>query len=75
MTQRLTISLPDKHFDTFMELFKQFKVKVETQKNDAVADLSSEEKSISDERLKDYYKNPTDISDFDTTIDEIETNL
>jgi hypothetical protein len=31
-------------------------------------ELSSWQKEILDERLDDYYKNPDDVADFDTTI-------
>lgn len=39
------------------------------------AELASWQKQILDERLSDYYKNPSDVLDFDETIDEIEINL
>ena len=38
-------------------------------------ELASWQKQIIDERLSDYYKNPTDVSDFDKTIDDIEKSL
>ena len=38
-------------------------------------ELASWQKQILDDRLNDYYKNPTDVSDFDKTIDDIEKNL
>jgi len=30
---------------------------------------------IIDERLSDYYENPSDVADFDKTIDDIEKSL
>ncbi|MGV3509300.1 MAG: hypothetical protein ACO1N7_08430 [Sphingobacteriaceae bacterium] len=38
-------------------------------------ELASWQKEIIDERISDYYKNSTDLMDFDKTIDDIEKNL
>jgi len=35
-------------------------------------ELSAWQKQIIDERLSDYYKNPSDVVDFDKIIDDIE---
>lgn len=40
-----------------------------------VVELASWQKQIIDDRLSDYYKNPTDVTDFDKTIDDIEKGL
>jgi hypothetical protein len=40
-----------------------------------VVSLASWQKQIIDERLNDYYNDPTNVADFDTTIDEIEKGL
>lgn len=40
-----------------------------------LVELAPWQKQIIDERLSDYYKNPTDVADFDKTIDDIEKNL
>lgn len=40
-----------------------------------VVELAPWQKHIIDERLSDYYKNPTDVADFDKTIDDIEKSL
>lgn len=40
-----------------------------------VVELAPWQKQIIDERLSDYYKNPTDVADFDKTIDDIEKSL
>lgn len=37
--------------------------------------LSDWQKQIIDQRLNDYYNHPSDIADFDKTIDDIEKNL
>ncbi|MGP8214998.1 MAG: hypothetical protein ACLQQ4_05495 [Bacteroidia bacterium] len=49
----------------------------ELQKEEAknLAELASWQKKVIDERLSDYYKNPSDVADFDKTIDAIEKNL
>lgn len=33
------------------------------------------QKQLLDKRLNDYYQNPTSVSDFDQTIDDIEKSL
>ena len=38
-------------------------------------ELASWQKDILDERLDDYYKNPTDVMDFDKMIEAIEKRL
>jgi hypothetical protein len=39
------------------------------------AELGSWQKQLIDERLNDYYQNPTALMDFDKTIDDIEKSL
>ena len=38
-------------------------------------ELASWQKQIIDERLNDYYNNPSDVADFNKTIDDIEKSL
>jgi hypothetical protein len=38
-------------------------------------ELVSWQKQVIDERLSDYYKNPMDVADFDSTLDDVEQNL
>lgn len=38
-------------------------------------ELPQWQKEILDTRLNDYYKNPTDVMDFDKMIDDIENRL
>ena len=40
-----------------------------------VVEFAPWQKQIIDERLNDYYQNPTDLADFDKTIDDIEKSL
>ena len=42
---------------------------------ESLTELSTWQKQIIDSRLTDYYNNPSDVSDFDTTLDDIEKNL
>ena len=46
----------------------------ELQKEEAknTLELASWQKQIIDERLSDYYNDPTDVTDFDKTIDDID---
>jgi hypothetical protein len=49
----------------------------ELQKEEAenLVELAPWQKQIIDERLNDYYKNPSDVADFDKTLDDIERSL
>ena len=49
----------------------------ELQKEEAknTLELASWQKQIIDERLSDYYNDPTDVTDFDKTIDDIEKTI
>ena len=40
-----------------------------------IVDLAPWQKQIIEERLSDYYKTPTHVEDFDSTIDDIEKSL
>lgn len=53
--------------DEWQSLKQKYKAlqKEETETN---SDLSSWQKEIIDQRLEDYYNNPDDVVDFDTTI-------
>ena len=42
---------------------------------ESIAELASWQKQVIDERLSDYYKNSTDVSDFDNIIDDIEKSI
>jgi hypothetical protein len=46
--------------------------KVETEIN---IELESWQKQIINDRLNEYYSNPTDVNDFDKTIDDIEKTI
>jgi hypothetical protein len=61
-----------------IEEWQSLKAKyVELQKEEAenMVELANWQKKIIDERLNDYYENPSDIADFDKTIDAIEKSL
>jgi hypothetical protein len=61
-----------------IEEWQSLKTKyAELQKEEAenLVELAPWQKQIIDERLSDYYKNPTDLDDFDKTIDDIEKSL
>lgn len=40
-----------------------------------IGELATWQKNIINERMSDYYKNTTEIVDFDKTIDDIENSL
>ena len=48
------------------------KIKILSDKNSILKDW---QKEIIDERLRDYYKNPDDVIDFEKTIDDIEKDI
>jgi hypothetical protein len=61
-----------------IEEWQSLKTKyVDLQKEEAenAVELAPWQKKIIDERLSDYYKNPTDVTDFHKTIDDIEKDL
>ena len=61
-----------------IEEWQSLKTKyTDLQKEEAenLVELATWQKQIIDERLSDYYINPTDVADFDKTIDDIEKSL
>ena len=48
---------------------------LQTEEAKNVVELAPWQKQMIDERLSDYYKNPSDVADFDKTIDDIEKGL
>lgn len=61
-----------------IEEWQKLKTKyTELQKEEAenMVELAPWQKQILDERLSDYYKNPSDVADFDKTLDAIEKGL
>ena len=45
---------------------------LQKEESENIIELASWQKQIIDERLTDYYNNPSDVSDFGKTIDDIE---
>jgi hypothetical protein len=61
-----------------IEEWQSLKTKyTELQKEEAenVTTLSSWQKQIIDERINDYYNNPNEVTNFDSTMDDIEKEL
>ena len=61
-----------------IEEWQSLKAKyVDLQQEEAqnIVELAPWQKQIIDDRLSDYYKNPTDVTDFDKTIDDIEKGI
>lgn len=48
---------------------------LEKEELENVGDLTSWQKQVLDERLNDYYQNPSEVLDFGKTLDEIEKSL
>ena len=48
---------------------------LQREESENVVELATWQKQIIDERLNDYYKNPSNVVDFDKTIDDIEKSL
>jgi recombinational DNA repair protein RecT len=46
-----------------------------TIEDDSNFELSTETKNLLDIRLNDYLKNPNDVQDFDTLLDELESRI
>jgi hypothetical protein len=61
-----------------IEEWQDLKTKYSDLQNEEVQnsiELTSWQKDILDERLDDYYKNPNDVVDFDTTIANIRKRI
>ena len=61
-----------------IEEWQSLKTKyTELQKEEAenVTTLSTWQKQIIDERINDYYNNPNEVTNFDSTMDDIEKEL
>lgn len=61
-----------------IEEWQSLKTKyADLQKEEAknMVELAAWQKQIIDERLSDYYNNPTNVVDFDKTIDDIDETL
>ena len=48
---------------------------LQEKETETVTQLASWQMHIIDERLNDYYQNPTDVMDFDKMLDDIEKSL
>ena len=57
------------------QVLKEKYTDLQTEEAQNSLELASWQKEIIDERLNDYYKNPNDVVDFDTTIANIRKNL
>ena len=57
------------------QLLKTKYTDLQKEEAENVVEFAPWQKQIIDERLSDYYNNPTDVADFDKTIDDIEKNL
>lgn len=50
-------------------------IELQKEETENVVELVPWQKQIIDERLSDYYRNPSDVADFDKTVDEIEKSI
>lgn len=57
------------------QLLKSKYTDLQKEEAENILKLAIWQKEIIDERLNDYYSNPTDVIDFDKTIDDIEKSL
>ena len=48
---------------------------LQKEESENIIELTAWQKEIIDERLNDYYKNPTNLTDFDSTIDDVALSL
>ena len=48
---------------------------IRKQEFESIAELPEWQKQLIDDRLIDFYQNPTDCMDFDKLLDDIEKNL
>lgn len=74
---KIIIDIPDNKAASLIEVLGSMtnvKVKPLTEYQDTL-ELTSWQREIIDERLKDYYLNSSDVLDFDQTIKDIEKNI
>ena len=57
------------------QLLKAKYTDLQKEEAENIVDLAPWQKQIIEERLSDYYKTPSNIEDFDSSIDDIEKNL
>jgi hypothetical protein len=57
------------------QLLKAKYTDLQKEEAENIVDLAPWQKQIIEERLSDYYKTPTHVEDFDSTIDDIEKSL
>ena len=48
---------------------------LQKEESENIIELTAWQKEIIDERLNDYYKNPTNVTDFDSTIADVTLGL
>jgi hypothetical protein len=57
------------------QLLKTKYTDLQKEEAENLVELASWQKQIIDVRLNDYYNNPSDVADFNKTIDDIEKSL
>lgn len=50
-------------------------IELQQEEANSIGELASWQKQLINDRLNDYYKNPSEVDDFDSTIDDIEKSL
>lgn len=65
------VFIPIDDWQTLKEKYSDLQM-VEVQNN---TELTTWQKEIIDERLKDYYNNPNDVVDFKQTLKDIQTSI
>jgi hypothetical protein len=65
------VFIPIEEWQSLKDTYKR----LQKEEVENVKELVSWQKQILDERLNDYYQNPTDMMDFDKTLDDIEKSL
>ena len=65
------VFIPIEEWQTLKTKYKD----LQREEAENMVDLAHWQKQIIEERLSDYYKNSSDLSDFDKTINEIENIL
>lgn len=72
--RQFTIHVQENKIPFFIELMQSFNF-IKIQEDSEVFELTQAHKKILDERLENYYKNPSSYIDFDSACKEIEKGL
>lgn len=73
MAHQVTLTIPDGDYNFFQALIKKFRWKVEEEEQ--TFNLTQEQKDRLDNRLKHFKENPSDITEWDSFMKELDNEV